>query len=204
MATLETLPFETLYQILSSLSSADLAHISCLSPHLRDVAEQLLYKAPYLPLVSGSRANRPSLQIFLQTLFTPGRETLTTYVYALRVEWGRIPCPFPSSNFPPIHGTQLIPLRHQLPSLRFIEISGPNECSDFLDLMMSYHHVLPSALPLGVESLREFRHTCILLPGFLSVPSLVLQKSTHICSIQEFHPSENRPVVRTTPLPPRQ
>lgn len=166
MATLNTLPFETLTQILSGLSTADLVHVSYLSSRLCAVAEHLLYKAPRM-----SEAKRPSLAIFLRTLLLPGRESLATRVTSLRVDWHRgyfrqdprgPPRP---PHSPESRGTELGSLLHLLPSLQVLEIVPTSVCSDFIHLLESYDGQL-STLPLGLQSLREFHCPCASLSGF--------------------------------------
>lgn len=153
MATLDTLPYETLTQILAGLSNTDLVHISCLSPRLRAVAEPMLYKAPYL-----SEANRPSLAIFLRTVLLPGRESVATHVKSLRVAgW----CGYHSLDTPGLphspgsYATELVFLLHLLPSLQALEIAHSNTSSDFPPPLESHDGQL-STLPLALHSLHEF------------------------------------------------
>lgn len=158
MPTLDTLPYETLTEILSSLSNADLAHISRVSSHLCAVAEPLLYKAPRL-----SESKRPSLAIFLRTLLLPGRESLATHVKSLWVDWHRDWRGHDSLDTPGLPhspescGTEeLVLLLDLLSSLQVLEVLPGNNSSDFTRLLESYDGQL-STLPLGLQSLREFR-----------------------------------------------
>ncbi|KAL0639055.1 hypothetical protein Q9L58_001937 [Maublancomyces gigas] len=166
MATLNTLPYETLTQILSGLSNADLAHISCVSSRLCAVAEPLLYKAPCLSETTMAGRQRSSLEIFLQTLLLPGRESLATYAKSLRVDRRRgsyrmyehevlDPSVLPRSS--QSHGTELVSLLHLLSSIQVLHIAPANACSDFTRLMEPCDGALPSTLQLALRSLRIFR-----------------------------------------------
>lgn len=155
MASLNTLPFETLTQILSTLPNADLAHVSRVSSRLCAVAEPLLYKAPYL-----SERKRPLLTIFLRTLLLPGRQSLATHVKSFRIDWYGVSCEQDSPNTPRLpHSpesdvTELIFLLHLLSSLKILEIVFVDAPSDSTRLLES-HDVQPSTLPLALPSLRK-------------------------------------------------
>lgn len=203
MATLNTLPYETLTQILSGLSNTDLAHISCVSSRLCAVAEPLLYRAPCL-----SETKRPSLAIFLQTLLLPGRESLATNVNSLRVDWhggwwGQDSLDTPRQpHSPESHGTGLVRLLHLLSSLQVLEIVPSNASSDFTRLLESYNDGQLSTLPLGLQSLREFRcspaslcglristiWTLLRLPCIRSISTPINSENSHIMPVAA-HPA---------------
>lgn len=86
MAAFDKLPYEMLTQILSELSSGDCARVSRVTRRLCDVAEPLLYKAPFL-----ASLNSPpyclSLNRFLQTLIESPRPTLANHVWTLNLTW---------------------------------------------------------------------------------------------------------------------
>lgn len=159
MAVLQELPYETLIQILSGLSDADLAHLCCVSSRLRAVAEPLLYKAPFLSETSTIGTNRPSAEIFLQTLLSAGRESLASHVRSLvvhrTVSLSHSPEHSPNVEFGP-QSSQLVLLLHLLPSLHVLEIAPPTFGSVFTNLMESYQGTPLGTLPVGLQSLREF------------------------------------------------
>lgn len=174
MTTLNSLPSETLTQILSGLSNADLAHISLLSSRLCAIAEPLLYTAPDL-----SERERPSLSMFLRTLLLPGRESLTTRVTSLRVHWYGVLCEQDSldtaglPHSPQSDATELTFLLRLLPSLRSLKIVFVAAPSDSTHLLES-HDTQPSALPLALRSLRQlyyyFLDPCGARAGMISTP----------------------------------
>lgn len=88
MTMMEEFPYETVVEILSLLSSADLACTIRVSHRFHAVSLALLYKAPWLannptPIPIGARS---SLGIILRTLLTPGHDALGSHVRYLRLE----------------------------------------------------------------------------------------------------------------------
>lgn len=77
MVFLTNLPFEILSNIFSRLPRRHLLKVCRVSRALHAVAESILYKSPQLTPFAHFR--------FLQTLLTPGREVLATYVLDLTV-----------------------------------------------------------------------------------------------------------------------
>lgn len=177
MATLEILPCEMLTEILSHLPIADLTQTSLVSRRFNEVSLPLLYKSPSLRHI-GPRTHRQSINIFLWTILTPGRETLTNHVHTLRWHWynqKRVPRRCPSENAllapaashfglrhsPRSAGAKFVLLIHLLPRLRILRITCPVPSSSFTIFMDSRYlaHTLPTAnpaLPPVLQSLREF------------------------------------------------
>lgn len=155
MAVLQELPYETLVQILSGLSNTDLAHICSVSSHLRAVAEPLLYKAPCLSETATAGTNPPSVNIFLQSLLSAGRESLASHVRSLSVV--RTVSPTYSPDYcSRAQSAQLVRLLHLLPSLHTLKIAPANFDSDFTILLGSSWDAPLARLPVGLQSLREF------------------------------------------------
>lgn len=102
MTTIDTLPCELLTEILSHLPDAYLARTALVSRRMHDHSVPLLYRAPVLRY-SGRTTLRPALKIFLWTVLTPGRESLTTHVRSLRAYWFCTkPCPSEDALLDPI------------------------------------------------------------------------------------------------------
>lgn len=115
-----------------------------------------------------ARATGTSLEIFLRTLLTSGREALASYVRTLRFEWEdmkldsahwstfstpRQESQLTASELPTSQGRQLMLLLNPLPRLQFLQFSLPY-----------YRHTLRrflesagnnGAIPCGLKSLRE-------------------------------------------------
>lgn len=173
---MDALPCELLTEIVSHLPAADLARTVLVSRRIHDISVQLLYQAPDLRY-SGRTTLRPALQIFLWTILTPGRESLTTHVRSLRAYWYRTrntkPCPSENALLNPaasrfglrrgVHsqGAQLVLLIHLLPHLRVLTVTPPVRFSHFTKMMDARYMQLvdPTAsptLPPVLQSLREF------------------------------------------------
>lgn len=201
MAVLTDLPNETLVEFLSLLSCADLASTIRVSRRFHNVSQPLLYQEPCLaktpqstPRVSGT------LGIFLQTLLTPGREALGSYVRSLRVELDDTEPVFEfrddtvvritalasklGINTPPsIQGPQLMIVLNLLPRLHTLYISPPNV--RFLESA--------TVLPRGVRSLREIHYVRTEHNDFVK-PRRILHplrlpniRSIHVPSISRYN-----------------
>lgn len=172
MTILNDLPYETLVETLSLLSCADLLSATRVSCRLHHISQPLLYKAPCLTKTPSSGAARPSLEIFLRTLLTPGRESLASHVRSLSLQWDGIVAE-PASQYPtdsiavitamasklnirnPLksQGAQLMLLLDLLPRLHVLRLSPPNSRSSFTRLLEA--SMAAGMLPRGLQSLRE-------------------------------------------------
>lgn len=177
MASLDDLPSETLIEILSYLPCADLATTCRVTRRLQDVSETLLYKDLCLTETFDSNIYRPSLEILLRTLLTPGRETLRLHSRSLRFEWDfesrpTTPSPkdivvFSACSFRlglqyqrMNHVGQFLLLLHLLPSLRVLHIIPPIRRSSIATFKGANNMALVLATehpPPTLQSLREFR-----------------------------------------------
>lgn len=177
MATLDIFPCEMLAEVLSHLSIGDLTQTSLVSRRFNEVSLPLLYKSPILRDI-GPRTQRQSINIFLWTILTPGRESLTNHVHTLHWHWynqNRVPRRCPSENAllapaashfglrhsPRSAGAKFVLLIHLLPRLRVLRITCPVPSSSFTIFMDSRYlaRTLPiasPALPPVLQSLREF------------------------------------------------
>lgn len=175
MATIDTLPCELLTEILSHLPGAYLARTALVSRRMHDHCVPLLYRVPVLRY-SGRTTLRPSLKIFLWTVLTPGRESLTTHVRSLRAYWYWTrytkPCPSEDALLDPVasrfglrrgvhsQGAQLVLLIHLLPRLRVLTVTPPVRFSTFTKMMDARYTQLVDPTsptpPLVLQSLREF------------------------------------------------
>lgn len=202
MAALNKLPYETLGQILSSLSNADLARTSLVSRRLCAVSEPLLYAAPCLTDVH-SGAHRPSLDRFLKTLIASPRQSLGSHVRFLSVTWDHghtldsgpfaSTGPFLNSHRPNCyHGARCVTLLQLVPSVQVLRISPPPDStrcglSYFSSRVEQLDHA-PCSGPVGptlsLQSLREFSCSFQENGGGLSVLAvLALMKLPCINSI---------------------
>lgn len=175
MAVLNDLPYETLVEILSSLSSVDLAHMSRVSHRFHSIARPLLYKAPCLTKTPDLKTSRPSLEIFVQTLLSPGCETLANHVRSLI--WHQddsqpnhvVPSEGNTALFaaasnrlnlrqlPRSENGEFPLLLHLLPYLQVLTIYPT--CDRSLNALIEFSSLLSSAtptLPIALQSLREF------------------------------------------------
>lgn len=168
MLLLQSFPNEILLDIFSRLQHRDLARTSRVSRRLCEISQPLLYKDPFL-----LKSSPPTpLGLFLQSLLTPGREALATYVRDLTVEWDNIS--HTESDVTRYRGaqsrrvldyvqaqsagTQLMTLLHLLPKLHGLHLLPPYQCDHFGRLLRSFHARQSIAtLPLAFQSLREFR-----------------------------------------------
>lgn len=88
MTVLECLPHEVLTEIFSHLPCADLATACRLSRHMHTVSQPLLYRAPSF---ATSHVTTPSnAQLLLQTLLSPGGDSLAHHARSLCVQWDGI------------------------------------------------------------------------------------------------------------------
>lgn len=168
MLLLQCFPNEILLDIFSRLHHRDLARACLVSRRLCEISQPLLYKDPFL-----LKSSPPTpLGAFLQSLLTPGREALATYVRDLTVEWDNIS----QTGSDVTHyrqtqsrrgldyvqaqsgGTQLITLLHLLPELHGLHLLPPSQCDQLDHLFQSFHVQQPiETLPKAFHSLREFR-----------------------------------------------
>lgn len=166
MAALNDLPYETLVDLLSLLSCADLASIIRVSRRFHDISLPLLYKAPCLARTPRVHPRVPgTLGIFLRTLLTPGRVALGSHVCSLRLEMDDTEPVFeyPDDSVARIttmaselgihnplsaHDPQLMLVLDLLPRLHTLYISPPN--ARFLEVA--------GTLPRGLRSLREMHY----------------------------------------------
>ncbi|KAL0638709.1 hypothetical protein Q9L58_002287 [Maublancomyces gigas] len=154
MLPLQSFPNEILLDIFSRLQHRDLARTSRVS---REISQPLLYKDPFL-----LKSSPPTpLGMFLQSLLTPGREALATYVRDLTVEWDNVSqtgSDITRYRGAQSTGTQLMTLLHMLPELHGLHLLPPYQCDQFDRLFGSFHARQSIAtLPLAFQSLREFR-----------------------------------------------
>ncbi|KAL0636970.1 hypothetical protein Q9L58_004073 [Maublancomyces gigas] len=179
MAVLDDLAYETLVELLSLLSCTDLASTSRVSRRVHDVSEPLLYKAPELDKIrenpSAAGPTRPSLEILLRTLLTPGRERLGSHVRSLRLKLdNNTPdpaCEYPDgtiafltskapklgiNNLPRSQGAQLMLLLDLLPRLHDLHITPPNSRDCFTRFLNPI--VAMETLPRGLQSLRDIHY----------------------------------------------
>lgn len=84
MAGLETLPDKLFTQILEDLPNSDLARTSLVSRRVQTISQPLLYREPHLKI---SDEYRTSLDLFFDTLLTPGCESLGIHARCLTVDW---------------------------------------------------------------------------------------------------------------------
>lgn len=167
MASLTTLPNETLVQILSGLSNADLAQTSRLSRRFCTLSRPILYREPSLTALRSIPDHR-SVELFLRTLVGSPSENLCTHVRSLSADWDTIPSPdaitHPDIDRPiGFHGTHVVLLLHLVPSLRVLRISPPH---DFPPTLSYFTHCIerlhdtprtgPGIPTFRFELLREF------------------------------------------------
>lgn len=177
MASLDNLPSETLIEILSYLPCADLATTCRVTRRLQDVSEAVLYKDLCLTETFDSNVYRPSLEILLRTLLTPGRETLRLHSRSLQFEWDfesrpTTPSPKDIAVFSACsfrlglqyqrmnHIGQFLLLLHLLPSLRVLHIIPPIRRSSIATFKGANNMALVFATehpPPALQSLQEFR-----------------------------------------------
>lgn len=88
MAALDDLPFETLFNIFSTLSCSDLASVSLVSRRLHEISEALLYRNPVTDRTSDWKRKGPTrIELFLRTLLIPGSERLAHHVRCVYLHW---------------------------------------------------------------------------------------------------------------------
>lgn len=170
MAALDELPFETLEQILSSLSTADLIQTSLVCRQLSAVSVPLLYKSPRLVVVQARRYPL-WLERFIKTLIYSPRQGLSTHVRSVGVYWDRStrldPDAYPVSIWPTafyhpagFHGIHCTLLLHLLPSVRELEISPPRDLPGASRGYLSHCLKAPQGSPatptLQLQLLRTF------------------------------------------------
>lgn len=192
MSELQDLPNETIVEILSSLSSANLAQMSLVSHRFHSISQSLLYKAPCLIKTPMFRKSRPSLEVFVETLLTPGRETLANHVRSLI--WhqdSRQPNPaMPSGGETTLFAApsrrlnlrqlartehaQFLLLLHLLPSLQVLTIYPTSNYSlnNFIELSSVLYSSTP-ILPIALLSLREFHCAHAMYAGAINTKMLL-------------------------------
>ncbi|KAL0634801.1 hypothetical protein Q9L58_006234 [Maublancomyces gigas] len=175
MSELQDLPNKTIVEIVSSLSSAGLAQMSLVSHHFHSISQPLLYKAPCLIKTPRFRKNRPSLEVFVETLLTPGRETPANHVRSLiwhqdnRQTNHGMPSGGETTLFaaashrlnlrqlPRTEHAEFLLLLHLLPYLQVLTIYPTINYSlnNFIELSSVLSSATPT-LPIALQSLREF------------------------------------------------
>lgn len=173
MANFTGLPYETIGEILTHLSSPDLASTARVSHRLHLISQPLLYTTPCLSKNPVAAAGQPSraLGIFLRTLLTPGNEKLASRVRFLQFDTDPIALKLCSANstdsiapittvaskpdmhsLPKSQGSQFMLLLDLLPGLQTLHLTSPKNGSYVGQL----HLNLPAGpLPLGLQSIRE-------------------------------------------------
>lgn len=190
-------PDEIILEIFAYLSCSGLASTSRASHHFHAISQPLLYRAPVL--INNLRT-QDTLEIFLNSLLTPGREWLAYHVQSLTLQlyypqaslritpeiatvasrfminWRRLTAQY----------TYLVILLNLLPRLRTIDFSPLHSNRSFgqflretrLAPLITFH---PEALPIAFQSLREFRCiqrdnsnglTAVALISFMNLPSI--------------------------------
>lgn len=167
------LPYELVSEIVSNLSTSDLASTSRVSQLFHSVSERYLYATPQL--VSNTRA----IENFLRTVLVPGNESLATRVNSLSLV-----SPDPGSkdrrkvrqmsftsrrrmnqfsrNTAPVTNTisqdvLIVQLLQLLPHLQVLQLGNLDTKDEFHNFITACHSVLPANMPVSLKSLREFR-----------------------------------------------
>lgn len=180
MTTVPHIPDEIFVDILSYLTSADLAHVALASRHLYLLAQPLMYKEPELY----DRHRYPSsVHSFIQTLLTPGYETLATHVRRLTVAWENEEIRLSDISFVtsaatrfglgdrPLSGDLLVMILLQLlPNLHFLHLAPASH--------VVFRNFMYTMEPIGCQSLREFR--CDSRPGLRPRALVTLLRLPHI------------------------
>lgn len=201
MAVLTDLPYEIMVEFLSLLSCADLSSTIRVSRRFHDVSQPLLYTGPCLtkkqhttPRVSGT------IGIFLQTLLTPGREALGSYVRSLRLELDDTE---PVFEYPDDTVVRITAIARKLGINNPLSTQGP-QLMIILDLLPRLHtlHISPptarffepaTALPRGLQSLIEIHYIGTATTDFvkpkrilapLQLPSI---RRIHVPSISQYN-----------------
>lgn len=176
MANLESLPFETLTQILFLLSNANLKNTARVSRRIHDVTVSVFYNCIYLAKPPGTKSNGSPVEKHLRTLLTPGCEWYATQVRSLRWIRGnrrKNMIPLFSSDVallaeaasrhrmpaPRSQAQQFLLLLHILPRLRELEISPPGPLSSIMVFLESFDTTVPIeplTLPAGLRTLHKF------------------------------------------------
>lgn len=211
MASLITLPNETLVQVLSGLSTADLVQTSRLSHRFRVLSQPILYREPCLTALRSS-PDHQSIELFLRTLVGSPCENLCTHVRSLRVDWDDILTPdvvtHPDIERPVgFHGTHVVLLLHLLPSLRVLQITPPPDhppnLSYFTHCIEQLHDTPRpgTGIPtFRLELLREFTSTYQPDCGGVSVKTvLALMRLPYIDSI-DVHIVDNSASYSRSPI----
>lgn len=180
MTTVPHIPDEIVLDILSYLTSADLAHVALASRHLYLLSQPLLYNEPEL---HGRHRFPSSVQSFVQTLLTPGYETLATQVRRLTVAWGNEEIRLNDISLVtsaatrfglgdrPISGDLLVMILLQLlPHLHFLHLVPSSS-----DVFRNFIYTVDA---IGFESLREFRNDS--RPGLRPRALVTLLRMPHI------------------------
>lgn len=167
MLFLTDLPNELLGRIFSCLCNSDLARTTRVSRHFRAVVEPLLYRETYLASnkihhLLRTLLSRPSLRNHLRCYFAAHRgfsgtdfhpqtpeevAKFTTAAHSFKLE-------LPMENA----AAQLILLLYLLPNLQELNLGGTcYESWDFQVFMDAQAYLNQDTLPIGLQSLRQFR-----------------------------------------------
>lgn len=171
MVLTQRFPNEITITILSFLPADDLARASRVSRDLQALAEPLLYRKPFL---SCETAQPSDLHNFVRTLLTPGRQWLVSHIRTLVVDWDEYESSPPTTpenevalfiaagsrygirNPLASSAAQLFLCLHLLPSLTTLVLFPPLGYYIMVNFIESLKPTLPTSVPLGFQSLRNF------------------------------------------------
>lgn len=185
MAVINDLPNELLADIVSGLASSDLLNLSRVSHKFLAVSEPFLYKEPHL--VTNTRVP-DSVKAFIQALIAPGRQPLAGKVNSLTVACENTVC---TDDITPdlrslasrcrmdkfsitSQDTLVTILLHLLPRLHTFNVCNLETGVAFHRMLSLSRLVMPTGLPLALQSLREFRCERRNNMGGLAVKTLLM------------------------------
>lgn len=173
MVVLIRLPNEILSEIVSNLSTSDLASTSRVSQLFHSVSERYLYAAPQIV------TNTKAIENFLRTILVPGNQSLATRVVSLTLvspdpgskdrrkvrpmaftsrrrmnQFSRATATVTSTTAQDALIVQLLDL---LPHLQVLQLGSLETKYSFHNFINTSDSVLPANLPVSLQSLREFR-----------------------------------------------
>lgn len=203
MDFIQSLPYETLFQIFSTLSSVELGQIAQVSHRFHDISLPLLYNWPRLTTAyratrrsmnSGRTAYPPSLHRFLYALLTPGNQNIGRHVRSLDLDWThpiippigpihgrplsdsdlRSPRPSSRSLAAQLPDAQIVILLLRLPRLQALNVTHRAADNSFDYFMKQYHSALPRSLfARAFQSLRDF-HFSAYWSGSINCQTLLI------------------------------
>lgn len=177
MAALDDFPPETLRNIFSSLSQADIASASLVSRRWQAISEPILYQEPILKQQYSTSFFGPrphGLELLLRTFLAPGCGRLASHVREIYVRWCRSIVDLtparrstlsiiaaaesrfgvPHSSVYGSPDSQVVLLMHLLPRLRGLVLGFPDERDSFDDFLDTIGPAHPP--PLAFQSLETF------------------------------------------------